>query len=100
MISYMHSLQGYLPAFNDFIQTKSLRVIPFPGVIELAAIYQSAFIMYSYDAIQTGSIEEITFSKYQIKNSARHIHDIILCTQNLHVMHILQFIFFFSSHKL
>ena len=66
MISYMHSLQGYLPAFNDFIQTKSLRVIPFPGVIELAAIYQSAFIMHCYDTIQTGSIAAIPFFQYPI----------------------------------
>ena len=81
-------------SLNHFIQTKSLRTIPFPRIIELTPINKRAFIMHRYYTVETWCRTVSAFLQYPIKYAARQFLDSFCRTQLLQKLFVLQFIFF------
>jgi hypothetical protein len=75
----MHLLEGDLPTVYYIAKAEGFRAIALVRVVEFLAVYQSATIVYAYDA--TNSRRDLTFSclQYFIIDTTRKAHDAFLC---------------------
>ena len=79
LITHMHLLESDLPTINHIAKAESFGTIALVRIVELLAVYQSATIVYAYDA--TNSRRDLTFSclQYFIIDTTRKALDAFLC---------------------
>ena len=97
-VANVHLLEGDLPTVYHITETESFRTIPFVGIVELLAVDQSTFIVYTHDASERGRDISLACFQNLIVNAARKGLNSFLCGLFFQELNVLLFIYFFFTH--